>query len=164
MGAKMPTQSAGLLMYRWRGGGLEVFLVHPGGPLWANKDLGAWSIPKGEYEVDEDPLSAAQREFTEETGITAEGESIALAPIRQKSGKVVRAFAIEGDGDPEIIHSNTFVMEWPPRSGRQQAFPEVDRAAWFSIEEAKRKLHSGQVGLVEQLETLVKTPETDGGR
>jgi predicted NUDIX family NTP pyrophosphohydrolase len=160
----MPKQSAGLLLYRRRAGALEVFLVHPGGPFWARRDEGAWSIPKGEHDADEDPLAAARREFAEETGITPAGEIIALAPIRQKSGKVVRAFAIEGDCDPEIIHSNTFVMEWPPRSGRQQAFPEVDRAAWFSIEEAKRKLHAGQVGLVEQLETLVKTPETDGGR
>ena len=160
----MPKQSAGLLLYRRRAGALEVLLVHPGGPFWARRDEGAWSIPKGEHDADEDPLAAARREFAEETGIAPAGEAVALAPIRQKGGKVVRAFALEGDCDPSAVRSNTFVMEWPPRSGRQQEFPEIDRAAWWSIEEAKRKLHSGQVGLVEELETLVAASEADGGR
>jgi len=152
----MPRQSAGLLMYRRRGGGIEVLLVHPGGPFWAKKDQGAWSIPKGEYEPGEDPLAAARREFTEETGIVPEGAFVALAPLRQRSGKIVRAFAIEGDLDPQAIRSNTFVMEWPPRSGRLQEFPEVDRAAWFSLEEAKQKLLAAQVALVEELARLLQ--------
>lgn len=151
----MPRMSAGLLMFRRRTGVLEVFLVHPGGPFWARKDLGAWSIPKGEYEPDEDPLVAARREFAEETGIVPEGEFIALTPVRQTGGKVVHAFALEGDCDPETIRSNTFVIEWPPRSGQQQAFPEVDRAGWFAIDEAKRKLLKGQLGLLEELLRLV---------
>ena len=147
----MPKQSAGLLMYRRRGGALEVLLVHPGGPFWAKKDQGAWSIPKGEYEPGEDPLVAARREFAEETGIVPQGEFVALAPLRQSGGKIVRAFAIEGDLDPEKIRSNTFVMEWPPRSGRQQEFPEIDRAAWFTVEAARQKLLPAQVALVEEL-------------
>ncbi|MGH6901961.1 MAG: NUDIX domain-containing protein [Geminicoccaceae bacterium] len=151
----MPRQSAGLLMFRRRHGGLEVFLVHPGGPFWAKKDQGAWSIPKGEYEPGEDPLVAARREFAEETGIVPEGAFVALTPLRQRSGKIVRAFAFESDCDPETIKSNTFVMEWPPRSGRQQEFPEVDRAGWFTVEEAKERLLSGQVGVVEELERLL---------
>ena len=155
----MPRQSAGLLMYRRRGGGIEVLLVHPGGPFWAKKDQGAWSIPKGEYEPGEDPLAAARREFTEETGIVPEGAFVALAPLRQRSGKIVRAFAIEGDLDPQAIRSNTFVMEWPPRSGRLQEFPEVDRAAWFPLEEAKQKLLEAQVAVIEELaEKLSQVP------
>jgi predicted NUDIX family NTP pyrophosphohydrolase len=156
----MPKQSAGLLMYRRRNGALEVLLVHPGGPFWARKDLGAWSIPKGEHEPDEDPLAAARREFAEETGILPEGDFIALNPVRQRSGKNVRAFAIEADIDPATIKSNTFVMEWPPRSGRRHEFPEIDRAAWFTIDEAKHKLNAGQVALVEELErTLASATE-----
>ena len=155
----MPRQSAGLLMYRRRGGGIEVLLVHPGGPFWAKKDQGAWSIPKGEYEPGEDPLAAARREFTEETGIVPEGAFVALAPLRQRSGKIVRAFAVEGDLDPQAIRSNTFVMEWPPRSGRLQEFPEVDRAAWFSLEEAKQKLLAAQVALIEELANLLQQRE-----
>ena len=151
----MPKQSAGLVMYRRRGGALEVFLVHPGGPFWAKKDQGAWSIPKGEYEADEDPLLAARREFAEETGLAPEGEFVALAPVRQRGGKVVRAFAIEGDVDPQAIRSNTFVMEWPPRSGRQQEFPEVDRAGWFPLDEAKQKILAAQVALIEELAQLL---------
>ena len=151
----MPKQSAGLLMYRRRGGAPEVLLVHPGGPFWASKDQGAWSIPKGEYEPGEDPLVAARREFAEETGIVPEGEFVALTPLRQRAGKIVHAFAIEGDLDPETIRSNTFVMEWPPRSGRQQEFPEVDRAGWFPLEEAKQKLLAAQAALVEELERLL---------
>ena len=148
----MPKASAGLLMFRRCGEGPEVLLVHPGGPFWTRRDQGAWSIPKGEFAPDEDPLAAARREFEEETGIWPEGEFIPLSPRRQPGGKVVHAWAFEGDCDPTAIVSNTFVMEWPPRSGRRQEFPEVDRAAWFPLEEAKRKLLSGQVGLIEELE------------
>jgi predicted NUDIX family NTP pyrophosphohydrolase len=152
----MPRQSAGLLPFRRRAGGLEVFLVHPGGPFWAKKDQGAWSIPKGEYEPGEDPLAAARREFAEETGIVPEGEFIPLSARRQPSGKVVHAWAFESDCDPAAIVSNTFIQEWPPGSGRLQAFPEVDRAAWFPLDLAKRKLVSGQVGIVEELADLLE--------
>jgi predicted NUDIX family NTP pyrophosphohydrolase len=151
----MPRQSAGLLPFRRGAGGLEVFLVHPGGPFWAKKDQGAWSIPKGEYEPGEDPLAAARREFAEETGIVPEGDFVALTPLRQRGGKIVRAFAFESDLDPHTIKSNTFVMEWPPRSGRQQEFPEVDRAGWFTVDAAKQKLLATQVGLVKELARLL---------
>jgi predicted NUDIX family NTP pyrophosphohydrolase len=151
----MRRQSAGLLPFRRRAGALEVFLVHPGGPFWAKKDQGAWSIPKGEYEPGEDPLAAARREFAEETGIVPEGDFVALTPLRQRGGKIVRAFAFESDLDPHTIKSNTFVMEWPPRSGRQQEFPEVDRAGWFTVDAAKQKLLAAQVGLVEELARLL---------
>jgi predicted NUDIX family NTP pyrophosphohydrolase len=148
--------SCGLLMYRLHGGLLEVLLVHPGGPLWAGRDSGSWSIPKGLPERDEDPLSAARREFEEETGFTASGSFIPLTPVKLKSGKLVRAWAFEGDCDPEAARSNTFSMEWPPNSGRHQVFPEIDRAAWFVIEEAKRRINSGQTGLIEELLHLLK--------
>lgn len=150
----MAKTSAGLLMYRRRKEALEVFLVHPGGPFWSNKDLGAWSIPKGEYRSDEDPLSAAKREFTEETGLQSGKEFIELPPIKQPGGKVVRAWAFEGDADPTAITSNSFSLEWPPRSGQQQAFPEVDRAAWFSLEEAKERIFKGQVSLLVELQRV----------
>jgi predicted NUDIX family NTP pyrophosphohydrolase len=150
----MAKTSAGLLMYRRRKEVLEVFLVHPGGPFWSNKDLGAWSIPKGEYRSDEDPLSAAKREFTEETGLQSGKEFIELPPIKQPGGKVVRAWAFEGDADPTAITSNSFSLEWPPRSGQQQAFPEVDRAAWFSLEEAKERIFKGQVSLLVELQRV----------
>jgi predicted NUDIX family NTP pyrophosphohydrolase len=155
----MPKQSAGLLLYRRRAGVLEVLLVHPGGPFWARRDEGAWSIPKGEHDADEDPLAAARREFAEEIGIAPAGEAVALTPIRQKGGKVVRTFALEGDCDPSAIRSNTFTIEWPPRSGRQQAFPEVDRAAWFSLDEARRKLNPAQSALIDDLARLLLWPE-----
>jgi predicted NUDIX family NTP pyrophosphohydrolase len=151
----LPKASAGLLMFRRCATEPEVLLAHPGGPFWTKRDLGAWSIPKGEFAPGEDPLAAARREFAEETGIVPEGEFIPLSPRRQRSGKVVYAWAFEGDCDPLAIVSNTFVMEWPPRSGRQQAFPEVDRAAWFPLDEARRRLVSGQVGLVEELAELL---------
>ena len=151
----MPKRSAGLLMYRYRDEILEVFLVHPGGPFWSRKDLGAWSIPKGEYRADEDPLEAAQREFHEETGLTAAGPFRKLAEIRQKGGKYVQAFALQGDADPAALKSNTFTMEWPPRSGRQQEFPEADRAGWFGIEEARGKILASQQPLLDQLEELL---------
>jgi len=143
----MAKQSAGMLMFRRKHGRLEVLLVHPGGPFWANKDDGAWSIPKGEYAADEDPREAAKREFKEETGLDAAGPLLELTAIRQ-SAKDVKAWAFEGDCDPAAVTSNTFSMEWPPRSGRRQAFPEVDRAAWFEIEEAKRKILKGQAGFL----------------
>lgn len=145
-------RSAGLLLVRERAGRLEVLLVHPGGPLWASRDEGAWSIPKGELDGDEDPLAAARREFEEETGLPAEGEAIALEPVRQPGGKLVHAYAVERDVDAERIRSATFTMEWPPRSGQRREFPEVDRAAWFPVEVARRKLLPGQRPLLDQLE------------
>jgi predicted NUDIX family NTP pyrophosphohydrolase len=151
----MGKKSAGLLLYRRREGKLEVFLVHPGGPFWAKKDVGAWSIPKGEHGPDEDPLTAACREFTEETGFTATGPFLPLTPLKQKSGKVVEAFACLAEVDPGDLTSNTFTLEWPPRSGNLQEFPEVDRAAWFPLAEAKVKIHPGQVGLLEELARLL---------
>jgi predicted NUDIX family NTP pyrophosphohydrolase len=152
----MPKTSAGLLMYRRRGGVLEVLLVHPGGPFWSKKDLGAWSLPKGEMTAGEDPLTVAQREFEEETGFRAEGSVVDLGSIRQKGGKTVRAWAVAGDLDPAAIRSNTFTMEYPPRSGRMREFPEVDRAAFFGIDEAKTRINPAQVPLLERLERLLK--------
>ena len=149
----MPSKkSAGLLVYRRRNGNLEVFLVHPGGPFWAKKDDGAWSIPKGEIAEDEDPLKAAQREFAEETGFQIEGNFSALPALKQASGKWVYAWAVEGDCDAESIRSNNFSMEWPPRSGKRKEFPEVDRAAWFTIDQAKPKILRGQLSLLEELD------------
>jgi predicted NUDIX family NTP pyrophosphohydrolase len=147
----MPRESAGLLMYRLRNGQPEFLLVHPGGPFWKSKDEGAWSIPKGEVESGEDPLSAAKREFAEELGFSAEGSFEPLQPIRQKSGKVVQAWAFAGECDPATCHSNTFEIEWPPRSGRRQAFPEVDQVAFLSLEEARRKINPAQAALLEEL-------------
>lgn len=138
-------------MYRRNSGELEVMLVHPGGPFWAKKDLGSWSIPKGEYFHDEDPFEVAKREFQEETGFKAEGEFIALTPIKQPSGKLITVWAFEGDCDTSKIKSNTFKMEWPPRSGKQQEFPEVDRAGWFTIAVAKKKIIRGQTGFIDEL-------------
>ncbi len=143
--------SAGILLYRRRGGALEVFLVHPGGPFWAKKDLGAWSLPKGEFVEGEDPLAAAKREFTEETGFPLDGELRPLRPLRQPSGKTIFAWAVEGDCDPAALRSNLFSMEWPPKSGRQQEFPEVDRAAWFAIDEARERIIGGQAPFLDQL-------------
>ena len=143
--------SAGLLLYR-RCTELEVFLVHPGGPFWTRKDAGAWSIPKGECEDGEDPLQAAKREFTEETGFTISGEFRSLDPLKQPSGKIIYAWAIEADCDPVRIRSNLFSLEWPPKSGKMQQYPEVDRAAWFNSSEARNKILAGQVGFIEQLE------------
>jgi len=151
----MAKNSAGLLMYRYQKGILQVFLVHPGGPYWAKKDLGSWSIPKGEFTPDEDPLEAARREFEEEAGSPAAGHFRPLTPIRQPGEKMVHAWAFEGDCDPSAIKSNTFSMEWPPRSGKYQEFPEVDRAEWFTIETAKDKILKGQVGLLDELQGMV---------
>ena len=147
-------QSAGILLYRRRAGGREVLLVHPGGPFWQKKDLGAWSIPKGEFAPGEDPLAAAQRELHEETGLELLGHFTPLSPVRQPGGKVVHAWAVEGDFDPRALRSNTFTLEWPPRSGRHQEFPEVDRAAWFDLEEARRRINRGQVPLLDELQDL----------
>lgn len=156
----MPKLSAGLLVYRRSDRGLEVLLVHPGGPYWAKKDDGAWSIPKGEYEPDEDPLEVALREFEEEIGKTPPDptDAVWLGELRQPSGKVVSAWAVEGDFDVTEAQSNTFEMEWPPRSGRTAEFPEVDRAGWFGLEEARRKLLRGQLGFIDRLSELL-----DGG-
>jgi predicted NUDIX family NTP pyrophosphohydrolase len=151
----MPKKSAGLLMYRRRRGVLEVFLVHPGGPFWQKNDAGAWSIPKGEYLPGEDPLEAAKREFQEEIGFKPSGEFIPLTPRKQPSGKIISAWAFEGDCDASAIKSNTFLMEWPPRSGRQQEFPEVDRGGWFSVPVAKEKVIKGQSGFLEELTQVV---------
>ena len=147
--------SAGLLLYRIREAAIEVLLVHPGGPYWKNKDEGAWSIPKGEFLPEEDPLAAARREFFEETGVAIEGELRALKPLRQPGGKIVHAWAVEADLDPATIVSNTFEIEWPPRSGRLQSFPEIDRGAWFSLPEARRKILRGQVPLLEELAQML---------
>jgi len=141
----LPRSSAGLLLYRQP---LEVFLVHPGGPFWAKKDDGSWSIPKGEFEPGEDPLAAAQREFREETGFTATGDFTVLTPLKQKSGKIVHAWAVQFDCDPALVKSNTFVFQ-----GRE--FPEIDRAAWFTLDEAKRKILPGQAGFLEQLRRIL---------
>ncbi len=150
----MPKLSAGILLYRKTNGRLEVFLVHPGGPFWQNKDLGAWSIPKGEYIAGEDPQAAARREFEEETGQTLPGgELVPLAEIKQPSGKIVSAWALEGNCSVEI-RSNTFSLEWPPKSGKHLDFPEVDRAGWFEIADARAKLLPGQHGFLDQLAQL----------
>ncbi len=151
----MAKKSAGLLMYRRRHGVLEVFLVHPGGPFWAGRDLGSWSIPKGEYGPHETPLDAARREFGEETACPSADDLLPLMPLKQRSGKIIAAWAFQGDCDPEASRSNTFTLEWPPGSGRQVEFPEVDRAAWFPLEEAKAKISQGQVGFLEELERIL---------
>ena len=143
-------KSAAVLLYR-RGVDVQVFLVHPGGPFWAKKDEGAWSLPKGEFEDNEDPLKAARREFEEETSYVIDGEFEKLDPIKQRGGKVIFAWAVEGDCDAGRIKSNTFSMVWPPRSGRVQEFPEVDRADWFTVGEARTRILPGQVGFLEQL-------------
>jgi len=153
----MAKLSAGLLVYRVREKAVEVFLVHPGGPFWAKKDDGAWSVPKGEYTAEEDPLEAAKREFKEETGFTPPaGKFIPLQPIKQPSGKVVSVWAVEGDFDAGKINSNLFSMEWPPKSGKQQEFPEVDRAEWFKLDEARNKILKGQTGFLDELSALLQ--------
>ena len=142
--------SAGILLWRKRGG-LEVFLVHPGGPFWAKKDLGAWTLPKGEIEEGEDPLAAARRELAEETGFAIDGDFRRLTPLRQPSGKIIHGWAVEGDCDPAALRSNTFEMEWPPKSGKRASFPEVDRAQWFSLDEARRRIIAGQAAFLEEV-------------
>ena len=147
----MPQVSAGVLMYRRRTGGAQVLLVHPGGPFWKNKDDGAWSVPKGEASESEDLLEAAKREFREELGGVPVGTFLPLAPVRQKGGKIVHVWCVEGQFDPETLRSNTFEMEWPPKSGRRATFPEVDRAAWFNLDEGRRKILAAQVPLLDSL-------------
>jgi predicted NUDIX family NTP pyrophosphohydrolase len=150
-------RSAGILLYRLSGGVPEVLLVHPGGPFWARRDAGAWSVPKGEYEDGDDPLASALREFEEETGAALKsGELLELGDVKQKSGKVVRAWAAEGDLDPDAVHSNTFTMEWPPRSGRTAEFPEIDRAGWFGIDDAREKLNPAQAEFLDRLLGLLR--------
>ncbi len=151
----MPDVSAGILVYRRKEGRFEVFLIHPGGPFWAKKDLGVWSIPKGLVEPDEDLLGAAQREFREETGFTLSGPFYPLSPVKLRSGKTVHAWATEGDFNPGDMKSNSFTMEWPPRSGKQQTFPEADRGAWFVLPQARVKITAGQAPLLEELRLLV---------
>ena len=158
----MPKISAGLLWYRFQNTLPEVFLVHPGGPFWQKKDIGAWSVPKGELDKDEDALDAAKREMKEETGIDPEkpglrsSDFLKLAPVQQKSGKIVYAWAVQGDFDASEIDCNTFEIEWPPKSGNKKAFPEIDKAGWFTLGEAKNKINPGQVPLIEQLEHFSK--------
>ena len=158
----MPKLSAGLLVCRLVDGEPEVLLVHPGGPYWARKDDGVWSIPKGEYESDEDPLEVASREFREELGTDPPdlGSPMFLGELRQPSGKIVSAWAVQGDVDVSDVHSNTFEMKWPPRSGRTAEFPEVDRAGWFGLEEAGRKLLRGQLAFIDRLSELLDGSST----
>jgi predicted NUDIX family NTP pyrophosphohydrolase len=147
-------RSAGILMYKRSGPELRLLLVHPGGPFWAKRDLGAWSIPKGEYEEGEDPLAAARREFCEELGIEPRGDFLALGELVQPSRKAITAWAVEGDFDPRQLKSNTFELEWPPKSGRRQSFPEVDRAEWFTPAQARTKILPGQIGFIDRLLAL----------
>ncbi len=147
-------KSAGILVYKHVRGAPQVLLAHPGGPYWAKKDLGAWTIPKGEFD-DEEPLDAARREFEEEIGQPIEGDFTALTPVRQPSGKIVYAFAVEADVDVSKVRSNLFEMEWPPRSGRKQSFPEVDRAMWVDMSEARRRIQPGQAPILNELLSLL---------
>src|SRR5262245_48211460 len=149
------TLSSGILLYRFVDDRILVFLVHPGGPFWARKDEGSWSIPKGEYDPSEDPLAAARREFQEETGFSIDGRFLALTPVKQPSGKVVSAWAVEGYIDATSIRSNLFSMEWPPKSGRIEQFPEADRAMWCGLTEARNKILSGQRPFLDELEQIV---------
>lgn len=148
-------KSAGILLYRKLNEAIEIFLVHPGGPFWSAKDIGAWSITKGEFTGEEPPLSAAIREFKEETGILLTGDFIELTPVKQKGGKMVYGWALEGDMDADTITCNSFKMEWPPKSGQWKSFPEVDKAAWFTIEEAKKKINPSQVAFIDELLLLL---------
>jgi predicted NUDIX family NTP pyrophosphohydrolase len=151
----MPKRSAGILMFRRRGGEIEVLLMHPGGPFWAKKDAGAWSIPKGEYAQGEDALAVAKREFEEETGARPEGKFLPLGEVVQAGGKIVTAWALEGDFDPATLTSNRFELEWPPKSGRKVSFPEVDRAQWFSPAEARQKILPAQHELIIRLRDAI---------
>lgn len=153
---KRPNESAGLLLYRRTPSGVEIFLAHPGGPFWTNRDAGAWTIPKGLLDPGEDPLAAARREFEEETGIRPEGDFLPLGSIRQKAGKVVHAWAWEGDADPERVTSNLMRTEWPRGSGRWLTFPEVDRCAWFDPATAREKINPAQAELIDRLEALLR--------
>jgi predicted NUDIX family NTP pyrophosphohydrolase len=156
-GSDMQRKSAGILLYRFKGIFPEVLLVHPGGPFWVKKDLGAWSIPKGEFEENENPFDAAKRELEEETSIKISGDFIELTPVKQKNGKMIFAWAIYHDVDPAIIISNEFEIEWPPKSGNKKSFPEIDKARWFGIGGAKERIVKAQVPLIEELVILIKT-------
>lgn len=151
----MAVRSAGILLYRRRPDGLEVLLAHPGGPFWRNREAGAWTIPKGEYGPDEDPEAAARREFAEETGLVLTQPLLPLGEVVQAAGKRITAFAAEGDLDPAAIRSNLFEMEWPPRSGRQASFPEIDRAGWFTLDAARPLINPAQAALLERLVAMV---------
>jgi predicted NUDIX family NTP pyrophosphohydrolase len=157
-------RSSGILLYRFQSHGIEFFLVHPGGPFWAKKDAGAWSIPKGEFDESEDAIEAARREFHEETGLTVDGDLRALTPLKQPSGKLVYAWALEGDCDAAAITSNTFSMEWPPKSGVSQDFPEVDRAAWFDVSAAREKLLPGQLGFIDEVLAMLGVADTPSAK
>jgi predicted NUDIX family NTP pyrophosphohydrolase len=157
----MAKLSAGVLVYRRVSGAIEVLLVHPGGPFWRSKDAGAWSIPKGEYDENEDPEAAARREFSEETGWVLAGDLVPLGAVRQSGGKTVTAFAVEGDFEVSTLQSNSFEMEWPPRSGRMQAFPEVDRAAWFGPDDASEKIIAGQRPFLDRLLEIADPDASD---
>jgi predicted NUDIX family NTP pyrophosphohydrolase len=159
----MAKQSAGLLMFRRRKEQIEVLLAHPGGPLWAGKERGVWTIPKGEFGPAEEPLADAVREFEEETGHVPSGPFLPLAPVRQHSGKIVHAWACEGDWDPAALRSNTFTLEWPPHSGRVQAFPEIDRAEWFTPEEARGRILPAQAPFLAELEIMGVEKEVQNG-
>jgi predicted NUDIX family NTP pyrophosphohydrolase len=156
-------RSAAILVYRRTQGGPEVFLVHPGGPFWAKKDVGAWSIPKGEFDESEEGLAAAKREFVEEVGQSINGDFVALTPVRQKGGKIIHTWAVEGEVDETRIKSNEFEMEWPPRSGRRARFPEVDRGQWFLVPEARRRLLSSQVPIIDELAARLGTGDENSG-
>lgn len=156
----MNKKSAGILLYRFADGYPEFFLVHPGGPFWKNKDLESWSIPKGEFDEEEDPFSAALREFEEETGKKLTGKnSIELSPVKQKSGKMIYAWAIEGEIDPATIVSNLFEIEWPPKSGKKQSFPEIDKAEWFAMAEAKKRINPAQAALLNELTEKIRSKD-----
>ena len=157
----MPKISAGILLYRRRDARIEVFLIHPGGPLWAKKDLGAWSVPKGEPDPGEDLFGAALREFHEETGFRISGEAVPLTARQQRSGKLVHVWAVEGDCDASSARSNRFSMEWPPGSGRMRQFPENDRAAWFDLTEARRRIWPSQLGFLDELQALLRRASGD---
>ncbi|WP_339627874.1 NUDIX domain-containing protein [uncultured Maribacter sp.] len=151
----MPKISAGIILYRLNNSDTEVLLVHPGGPFWVKKNMGSWSIPKGEIEPEEDLLEAAIRETKEETGIKSKGKFIALSPLKQKSGKIIHAWALQGNFDPLDLKSNSFEMIWPPKSGKNNVFPEIDKAAWFPLKEAKLRIVPGQIPFITELENLV---------
>lgn len=158
--ASLPAKrSAGILLFRFSVNMLEVLLVHPGGPFWAKKDIGAWSIPKGEFEADENPLDAAIREMEEETGVKVSGKFIELTPVKQKGGKIIYTWTLQMDIDPATIRSNDFEMEWPPKSGKKKSFPEIDQAAWFNTNVAKQKIIPGQAPIISELEAKLASKE-----
>jgi predicted NUDIX family NTP pyrophosphohydrolase len=160
----MGQHSAGILLYRYRDEELQVLLVHPGGPFWVKKDLGAWSIPKGLLEGDEAPLAAAKREFQEETGFAVDGRFLELGELRQTSGKIIHAWALQGDVDEDRISGNTFTLEWPPHSGKTQSFPEVDSGEWYDLATARKKIHKGQAPFLDRLQAKLRQAKKDSGR